>query len=342
MAAYAGHLPVVLLTGALGSGKTTLLNRMLRDPALKDAAVLINEFGEVGLDHYLVERIDETTVVLQSGCICCTIRGDLKDSMLALHGRRARGEIPPYRRMVIETTGLADPSPILFTLMSEPALRHHYRLASVITTVDAVHGSAQLDRQEEVVKQAAVADRIVLTKTDIAAADAARRLRARLVRLNPSAALSVANMGETDVGALLSADIYDPAIKGSEVQGWLAAEAAAKSGHAHDVDVSRHDADIHSFCLSFDSPLDWTAFGVWLTMLVHNHGQDVLRVKGVLNVAGVKQPVAINAVQHIVHPPLHLDGWSEADRRSRIVFIVRGLSRVRIEESLAAFNRLAA
>ena len=342
MAAYAGHLPVVLLTGALGSGKTTLLNRMLRDPALKDAAVLINEFGEVGLDHYLVERIDETTVVLQSGCICCTIRGDLKESMLALHGRRARGEVPPYERMVIETTGLADPSPILFTLMSEPALRHHYRLASVITTMDAVNGSAQLDRQEEAVKQAAVADRIVLTKTDIAAADAARRLRARLARLNPTAAISAAHLGETDVGALLSADIYDPAIKGSEVKAWLAAEAAADSAHAHGVDVSRHDADIHTFCLSFDAPLDWTAFGVWLTMLVHNHGQDVLRVKGVLNVAGVEQPVAINAVQHIVHPPLHLDGWPEADRRSRIVFIVRGLSRARIEESLTAFNRLAA
>ena len=342
MAAYAGLLPVFVLTGALGSGKTTLLNHMLRDPALKDAAVLINEFGEIGLDHYLVERIDENTVVLDSGCICCTIRGDLKAAILALDGRRARGEVPRYERMMIETTGLADPAPILFTLLSEPALRHHYRLATVITTVDAVNASAQLDRQEEVVKQAAVADRIVLTKTDLAADQDIARLRARLTRLNPTGALMIARFGETDVAVLLSADIYDPEIKGTEVQGWLAAEAAADSRHGHAVDVSRHDADIHAFCLTFDAPLDWTAFGIWLTMLVHNHGADVLRVKGVLNVAGVDQPVAINAVQHIVHPPLHLGGWPDEDRRSRIVFIVRGLSSARIEDSLSAFNRLAA
>ena len=342
MAAYASLLPVLVLTGALGSGKTTLLNRMLRDPRLADAAVLINEFGEIGLDHYLVERIDENTVVLDSGCICCTIRDDLKASMLALDGRRARGEIPRYERMIIETTGLADPAPILFTLLSEPSLRHHYRLATVITTVDAVNASAQLDRQEEAVKQAAVADRIVLTKTDLAAEEALARLRARLARLNPTAALMTASFGDTDIAALLEADIYDPEIKAAEIQGWLTAEATAEGEHAHAVDVSRHDADIHAFCLTFDAPLDWTAFGIWLTMLVHNHGADMLRVKGVLNVAGVDQPVAINAVQHIVHPPLHLGGWPDEDRRSRIVFIVRGLSRDRIENSLSAFNRLAA
>ena len=342
MAAYADLLPVFVLTGALGSGKTTLLNRMLRDPRLADAAVLINEFGEIGLDHYLVERIDENTVVLDSGCICCTIRDDLKASILALNGRRARGEVPRFERMMIETTGLADPAPILFTLLSEPALRHHYRLATVITTVDAVNASEQLDRQEEAVKQAAMADRIVLTKTDLAAQRGLARLRARLARLNPTAALMTAHFGDTDVEALLNADIYDPEIKGAEVQGWLAAEATAEGGHAHAVEVSRHGADIHAFCLTFETPLDWTAFGIWLTMLVHNHGADVLRVKGVLNVAGVDQPVAINAVQHIVHPPLHLGGWPDEDRRSRIVFIVRGLSRARIEDSLSAFNRLAA
>ena len=344
MVPYNTLVPVFVLTGFLGSGKTTLLNRLLHHPSLADAAVLINEFGDVGIDHQLVETIDETTVLLDSGCLCCTIRDDLKTSMLELHGKRVRGVVPPYRRMIIETTGLADPSPILYTLLADQTLRHHYRLGTLITTVDAVNGLGQLDRQEESVKQVAVADRIVLTKTDLVADGTLAPLRERLAGLNPSARLMNAVNGDIDAESLLRADLYDPATKGAEVLRWIEAEAAragaaGATGPGHD--VNRHGPDIHTFCIVHEEPIDWTAFGIWLTMLLHSHGEEVLRVKGILNVRGIETPVVINGVQHIVHPPMHLEGWPDDDRRSRIVFIVRGIPRARIVESLAAFNRLA-
>ena len=332
-----------MLTGFLGSGKTTLLNRLLKHPALGDAAVLINEFGEVGIDHQLVEAVDESTVLLASGCLCCTIRDDLKQAILEVHDKRARGVVPPYRRMIVETTGLADPAPILATLMNDVSLRHHYRLGSVVTTVDAVNGPGQLDRQEESVKQAAVADRIVLTKTDIADAAGVGALRRRLEGINPSADLLVADRGAVDVERVLGADVYDPAAKGAEVLRWIEAEAAAprtEDPHGHGHDVNRHDAAIHAFCLTHDEPVDWTAFGIWLTLLLHTHGEHILRVKGLLNVAGAATPVVVNGVQHIVHPPMHLDAWPDESRQSRVVFIVRGLERAAIEDSLAVFNRL--
>ena len=344
MATYARLTPVIVVTGFLGSGKTTLLNHMLRHPSLADAAVLVNEFGAVGLDHFLVEAMDENTVLLESGCLCCTIRGDLKDSIIALNSRRARGEIPPYRRLIVETTGLADPAPILFTLSADTVLKHHYRLGSVITTVDGVNGLRQLDRHPESVKQATVADRIVLTKPDIADADTLTRLRAKLTRLNRSADQITAVNGAVDVPRVLRADVYDARTKGAEVRRWLADEAE-KDGtqdHAHGHDVSRHDAHIHSFTLSFEGALDWTAFGIWLTMLLHTHGEKVLRVKGILNVAGIDAPVVVNGVQHVVHPPIHLAAWPGEDRRSHIVFIVDDLAQEDIERSLAAFNNIAA
>ena len=348
MATYARLTPVIVVTGFLGSGKTTLLNHMLRHPSLADAAVLVNEFGAVGLDHFLVEAMDKNTVLLESGCLCCTIRGDLKESIIALNSRRARGEIPPYRRLIVETTGLADPAPILFTLSADMVLKHHYRLGAVITTVDGVNGLRQLKRHPESVKQATVADRIVLTKPDIADADTLARLRARLARLNQSAELITAVNGEADVPRLLRADVYDARTKGAEVRRWLAAEAekdAAEDhahGRAHKHDVSRHDEHIHSFTLSFEGALNWTAFGIWLTMLLHTHGERVLRVKGILNVAGTGAPVVVNGVQHVVHPPIHLSAWPSEDRRSHIVFIVDGLAQADIERSLAAFNSIAA
>ncbi len=348
MAAYARLTPVIVVTGFLGSGKTTLLNHMLRHPSLADAAVLVNEFGAVGLDHFLVEAMDENTVLLESGCLCCTIRGDLKDSIIDLNSRRARGEIPPYRRLIVETTGLADPAPILFTLSADTVLKHHYRLGTVITTVDGVNGLGQLDRHPESVKQATVADRIVLTKSDIAEAETLARLDARLTRLNRTAERTTAVNGEVDVRRLLRADVYDARTKGAEVRRWLAAEADKAAGdddHDHEPshvhDVSRHDENIHSFTLSFEGALDWTAFGIWLTMLLHTHGERVLRVKGILNVAGADAPVIVNGVQHVVHPPIHLAAWPGDDRRSHIVFIVDGLDREAIETSLAAFSRIA-
>ena len=342
MAAYSRLTPLFIVTGFLGSGKTTLLNRMLRHPSLKDAAVLVNEFGDVGLDHFLVEKMDENTVLLESGCLCCTIRDDLKDAIIELNSKRERGEVPYYKRMIIETTGLADPSPIIFTLNSDIIIKHHYRLGSIITTVDAVNGLKQMKRHAESVKQASVADRIVISKTDIAEKADTERLRAKLERLNPSAELIEAVDGDVDVKKLLRADIYDARTKGAEVRRWLAAEEKNDSAHHHSHDVNRHDEHICTFTLTFDDALDWTAFGIWLTMLLHAHGEKVLRVKGILNVKGVEAPVVINGVQHVVHPPMHLKAWPDDDRRSRIVFIVDDIEQDLIERSLAAFNAAAA
>ncbi len=339
MTAYQDFIPVNMITGFLGSGKTTLLQGLLESPRLANTAVLINEFGEVGLDHLLLERVDEETVVMQSGCVCCTIRSELSETIRELYGKRERGEVPPFDRLAIETTGLADPAPIVFTLMAEPVIRHHFRLGNIVTTVDAVNGALHLRDNPESVKQVAVADRLVLTKTDIAKQDRAEEIRVELRRLNPSAPIFAAADG-VKPDDLLTSDLYDPAGKTEEVRRWLREEALKDAHPAHAQDVNRHDRRIHAFCLTFDEPLDWTAFGIWLTMLLHAHGEDVLRVKGLLNVLDMPAPVVIHGVQHVIHPPVHLDRWPDADRRSRIVFIVRDLEQAVIEASLAAFNRL--
>ncbi len=343
MVVYSRLIPIFVVTGFLGSGKTTLLNHMLRHPSLKDAAVLINEFGAVGLDHFLVKKMDENTVLLASGCLCCTIRDDLKSAILELNSKRERGEVPRYKRMVVETTGLADPTPILFTLMSDPVLRNHYRLGGVITTVDAVNGLHQLDRHAESVRQATVADRIVITKSDLVETSQLAALKAHLMRINPAADYMIGRFGKIDVRRVLRADVYDPSKKAAEVKHWLDLEAIKTArDHKHIHDVNRHDEHIRSFVVTVERPLDWTAFGIWLTMLLHKHGQNVLRVKGILNVKGIDAPVIVNGVQHIVHPPLHLAAWPDDDRRSRIVFIVDDMDGTLIERSLAAFNRVGA
>src|SRR5882757_9000175 len=325
-----GFTPVNLITGFLGSGKTTLLQRLLLDPALSDTAVLINEFGDIGLDHHLLERIDETMVMLQSGCVCCTIRGELSTAIKDLHSRRERGLLPPFRRLVVESTGLADPFPILSTVRSDPVLRHHFCLGSVITTVDAVNGARQLDAQPESIKQVAVADRLVLTKTDLATSEATDRLTQRLRHINPGAPLWRGAEDDLDADALLSAD-------GDGVECWQGADRLADTGPTPD-DHHRHADDIRTLALSFDEPVDWTRFGIWLTMLLHRHGDALLRVKGILNVADAVTPVAVHAVQHLVHTPRHLAAWPDSDRRSRLVFIARGLDPALIERSFRAFS----
>jgi G3E family GTPase len=343
MAGYDTLIPVNLITGFLGSGKTTLLQRLLRSPQLANTAVLVNEFGEVGLDHLLLETVDAETVLLQSGCVCCTIRGDLADAMRALYSKRERGLVPPFDRLAIETTGLADPAPIVATLMADPVLRHHFRLGSIVTTVDAVNGALHLAANPESIKQVAVADRLVVTKTDLADASAAGDLEAELARLNPTAPILDAVADPLAPDDLMTSDVYDPAQKPAEVAHWLRQEAAHHAAHParHGHDPQRHGQDIHAFCLTFEQPLDWTGFGIWLTMLLHAHGTNVLRVKGILNVLDMATPVVIHGVQHIVHPPSHLARWPDDDRRSRIVFIVRGLDRSSIERSLTAFSALA-
>jgi G3E family GTPase len=333
MANYGDLTPVNIITGFLGSGKTTLLQRLLRSPDLSEVAVLVNEFGEVGLDHHLLQNVAESTLLLENGCLCCALRGDLQKALRDLLSRRTRKEIPHFRRVVIETSGLADPAPIAYTLLSEAILRHHFRLSGIITTVDAVNGATQLDRFVESVKQASMADRLVVTKTDLADEPSLAALRKRLRSLNISAQILESSEIGGDVHRLLTDDIYDAAGKFREAGHWVAEEVGEHASHTH-------TADVQSFAAVFDRPLDWTAFGVWASMLLHRHGADGLRLKGLLNVAGVPTPVLINGVQHIVHPPSHLEEWPDADRRSRLIFIVRGLQRARIERSLAVFNDL--
>ena len=339
MASYEDFLPVNLLTGFLGSGKTTLLKRLLESPQLANTAVLINEFGEIGLDHLLLETVDDETVVLQSGCICCTIRSDLKNAIAGLYDKSRRGLISSFDRLVIETTGLADPAPIVFTLRGDPMIRHHFRLGNIVTTVDAVNAARELTTNEETRKQIAVADRIVITKSDIADKQTVEHLSTTLRTLNATATIYNAQTDAIDADDLLARDIYDPQTKSDEVQSWLDEEAGrSEQTHAHD--RNRHADDIVTFCVTEDRPLDWTAFGIWLSMLIHAHGEKVLRVKGILNVAGLPTPVVINGAQHVIHPPTHLERWPSDDKRSRIIFVVQGLDPKLLQRSLTAFNAL--
>jgi G3E family GTPase len=315
-------IPLHLLSGFLGSGKTTLLRRMLDTPALGDSAVLVNELGEIGLDHHLLRHIDGETVLLRSGCICCTVRDDLGAALKDLLTRRARNEIPAFVRVIVESTGLADPVPILSTIATEPVLRHHLRIGRTVTTVDAVNAGRQRGQQPEWAKQVAVADHIVITKTDIASAEA---LIGPLRAINPGAVLHDAMAPALDVAALLA----EPDLAG-EALAWAAPPTRFAAEPAHEAGVS-------SFCIVFDHPVDWVTLGIWLSMLLHAHGERVLRVKGLLDVAGAAHPVVINGVQHVMHQPMHLDAWPDADRRSRLVFIVRDLSRDLIERSCRAF-----
>ena len=328
-------VPLVVITGFLGAGKSTLLNHLLRQPELAGTAVLVNEFGEIGLDHLLVERLDETTVLLNAGCLCCTVRGDLVRALRDLEPRVAAGEV---RRVVVETTGLADPAPILQTLMGDAYAATRFRLDGVVTVVDAVHAMDQLDRQVEAAKQVAVADRLVLTKTDLA--DPAP-VRARLAALNPGAPILVADHGRIDPSLLLEAG-FDPASRSADVRAWLAVDAYAGHQHHHH-DPNRHDAAIRAFCMTFDQPLHWDGVGTWLEMLISTQGEKLLRVKGILNLHGQDRPVVIHGVQHLFHPPSLLAAWPDGDpRSSRIVMIVRDLDPAVIERGLRAFEDAAA
>ena len=362
------RIPVTVLTGLLGSGKTTLLNKLLRRPELADTAVIINEFGEIGLDHLLVEKSDdEGMVTLNSGCLCCTVRGDLVRTMSELFLKRSRGEVSQFKRMVVETTGLADPAPILHTLMTDPLLASRYRLDGVVTTVDGVNGSSTLDNHEEAVKQAAVADRILLTKVDIADAPKLAELRHRLQHLNPGAPFQTVEAGEIDPNQILNAGLYNPETKSADVKKWLQAEAYEGShdhghghhhhghdhghdhGHKHDHaegagadqdphNVNRHDDRIRSFCMTFDEPMSWSTVAAAFDALVTYRGPDLLRMKGILNVKDTDKPVVVHGVQHVFHPPATLEAWPEGDdRKSRIVFITRDIGESTIRKVFASF-----
>ncbi len=359
------RIPVTVLTGFLGSGKTTLLNRLLRRPELADTAVIINEFGEIGLDHLLVEKSTEDGMVtLNSGCLCCTVRGDLVRTMSELFLKRAKGEVNAFKRMVVETTGLADPAPILHTLMTDPLLATRYRLDGVVTTVDGVNGASTLDNHEEAVKQAAVADRLLLTKVDIADAPKLDELKHRLQHLNPGASAISITDGEIDPNAILNAGLYNPDTKTADVKRWLHEEAYEGShdhghhhhghdhghdhGHEHEHEhgngeqdphnVNRHDDRIKAFCMTFDEPMSWSTVAAAFDALVTYRGPDLLRMKGILNVKDTDKPVVIHGVQHVFHPPATLEAWPEGDdRKSRVVFITRDIGESTIRKVFSSF-----
>lgn len=333
----AALLPVTLLTGFLGSGKTTVLNHLLRQPGLSRTAVIVNELGEVGIDHDLVETASEDLVLLKSGCVCCSVRSDLVDTLRSLFQRRIRGQIAEFDRVVIETTGLADPAPVLHTLINDPLISARFRLDGVIVTVDAVSGGDTLDRAVEAVKQAAVADSIVLTKTDLADAEAVERLTDRLRALNPAAPITQAVNGAVDPAGLFDIGLYNPATKTLDVQRWLN-EEAFEDHHHHGSDLSRHDDHIRSFVSTLDRPISAGELDRWLEMLVAFQGANLLRVKGIVNVADRTGPVIIQGVQHVFHAPVTLDAWPSDDRRTRIVFITRDLDEAALRNTLNLFD----
>ena len=350
-------IPVAILTGFLGAGKTTLLNFLLKDPFLSNAAVIINEFGDVGIDHLLVERADENVIEMASGCLCCTIRGDLIDTIHDLLARRAQGKIKKFDRIVIETTGLADPAPVLHAVMSEPGLLAACRLEGVIAVVDAFNGMATLDAHAEAVKQVAVADRIVLTKVDLLEGregeDMLFAIIARLRKLNPAARLLTTHRNEATAERLFTMGLFDPAKKTADVQAWLAAEAyetGEKRGrrhrhhHGHDEDhhhddVSRHDEHIRSFSLTEPNAISPQGLELFLELLKSYHGANMLRMKGIVKVSDdPERPVVLHGVQHVFHPPVRLPAWPDLDHRTRLVFIVKDIEKKMIEDLFRAFT----
>jgi G3E family GTPase len=326
--------PVSIITGYLGSGKTTLLNRLLRDPDMARAAVIINEFGEVALDHLLVATPNENTVLLANGCLCCTIRGDLVGTLADLLAKRGAGGVPAFDRVLVETTGLADPVPVLRTLASEEAIAPRLRPGAVITMVDAVNGEAQLDDCPESVKQAAVADCLLISKTDIAARAALGRLRKCLARINPGARLIDAVRGAVEPGLLFDSALSGPAAEREAVERWLNEDAYAKAEPARS--GGRHGDRINAFAVRHDEPVTGAGLAAWLNLMATLKGANLLRVKGLINVDG--SPVAVHVVQSVIHEPLTLESWPSSDRSTRIMFITRGMARAEIEATLPALG----
>jgi G3E family GTPase len=333
----AGRLPVTVITGFLGSGKTTLIRRMLGHPGMNRAAVIVNEFGEVGIDHDLIAASSESVTLLSNGCLCCVVRTDLQETLRTLFAQRRAGEVIDFDRVLVETSGLADPAPVIQTLATDTMLAAHYRLDGVVTLVDAVNGPGQLDREAEAVKQAALADRLLVTKTDLAPAGP---LREQLRALNARAEVAEVVQGEIDPGFLTGIGLASARADATQIGRWLG--AGSGEGAYLGAVAPRHDRAITTFTLWFDRPFGWQAFTAAMELLTSLRGPDLLRVKGLMNVEGEPGPVVVQGVQHVFHPPVTLAAWPSADRRSRLVFITRGIDEPAVSAVFAAVGMLTA
>lgn len=326
--------PVSVITGFLGSGKTTLLNELIKHPTMDKVAVLVNEFGEVGLDHLLVETVSEDIVLLQSGCICCQVKEDLVTTLFDLFDKRKSGEIEAFTRVLIETTGVADPVPVIQVLISDPLLSSRFRLDGVITLVDSVFGESQLATHDESIKQVALADRLILTKADLVTPVELTPIKRRIQQLNPSATISEVIKGDIHPHSLFDSKLFnsDQQRQRNAIE-WLNKEQHDASRQTH----HQHREGIDSISISLDNPIDWDCFSEWLDSLVFSRAENILRLKGILNVAGKSKPVVIQGVQHMFYPPSNLTEWPTEDRRSHLVFITYNFNPKAIEESLRAF-----
>jgi G3E family GTPase len=320
------RLPVALLSGFLGSGKTTLVNALLRDPRMADTAVAVNEFGAVPLDRDLIDHGEDKTVVLANGCLCCNLSGDMEAAMMRLFSRRDAGEVPRFKRLIVEPSGLADPAPIAQAILRNPMMARALRLEAIVTTVDAVFAQAQLARHPETRKQVTLADRLVLTKTDLAGADAPARLRDALRRLNPVAPIHTARQGDIDAASLFPPAFLDPAAAATARSVLYADAATADPTHAERV---------AAISLTAERPLRWRDFDAWLRGIRLGHAEQLLRVKGMLDVAGMDGPVVVHGVHHVLHAPVALQQWPDADHRSRLVMIADAATGAAIRASWA-------
>ncbi len=331
-------LPVTVLTGFLGSGKTTLLNALLRRPELANTAVIVNEFGAIGLDHHLIEAAEDNVVLLDAGCLCCTIVNSLRETLADLQMRRTRGELPPFQRVIIETTGLADPLPILAVLTADRLVLDHYCLDGVVCCVDAIHAARQLAEQNEARIQVAVADRLIVTKTDLAPPADVARLRRELAERNPAAPIAEAVLGAIEPSALIAGGIANAARERErDIAAWLAAEAFHAGHDRAAPDVNRHDARIRAHGFLVAAPVSWAGLAAWCALMAEEHGEDLLRAKGIFWIEEAAAAVALHGVHKTFAPPQRLAAWPYPDRRGRLVVIARDIEAARLTDTLKIF-----